>query len=254
MPRLLSAVFTASLFLAFSAIGSAQSEKPTNSAQTTTKPETPSPSPETKTDTPAKDSESDKDKDKSKTPAKPKIETATFGGGCFWCSEAVFERIQGVQSVVSGYSGGNVPNPTYEMVCTGLTGHAEVVQIMFDSSIVPYEKLLAVFWASHDPTTPNQQGDDFGPNYRSIILYHNDAQRQTALKSYQDLKARKVYRRPIVTELVRFEAFFPAEPYHQNYYNTHRGDNYSNAYIEPKLRKLHLKAPAPSKSKLKKAK
>jgi peptide-methionine (S)-S-oxide reductase len=242
MPRFALAVFTAALFLVLSAIGSAQSEKPTSDENTASKPETPAP--ETKPDSSSKETE----KEKPKTPAKPKIETATFGGGCFWCSEAVFERIPGVKSVVSGYSGGNVPYPTYEMVCTGLTGHAEVVQIEFDSSIVSFEKLLATFWAHHDPTTPNQQGDDFGPNYRSIILYHDDAQKQTALKSYQDLKARRVYRRAIVTELVRFEAFFPAEPYHQNYYNNHRGDDYSNAYIEPKLKKLHLKG-TPSNNK-----
>jgi peptide-methionine (S)-S-oxide reductase len=252
MPRLAFAVFTAALILALSAIGSAQSEKPTTDEKPATKPE--SPAPETKSDSSSKDAEKEKEQEKPKTPTKPKIETATFGGGCFWCSEAVFQRIPGVISVTSGYSGGNVPNPSYEMVCTGLTGHAEVVQIEFDSSIVPYDKLLSAFWAHHDPTTPNQQGDDFGPNYRSIILYHNDAQKQAALKSYQDLKARRVYRRPIVTELVKFEAFFPAEAYHQNYYNNHRGDNYSNAYIEPKLRKMHLKPPSTKSKIAKKAK
>lgn len=236
MPRLVTAVFTAALFLALSAIGSAQTEQPAKGVPTTSKPEAP--------EAPARE----KDPEKPKTPAAPKIEYATFGGGCFWCIEAVFQRIPGVRAVVSGYSGGNVPNPTYEMVCTGLTGHAEVVQIEFDSSILPYEKLLAVFWASHDPTTPNQQGDDFGPNYRSIILYHGDAQRQAALKSYQDMKARHAYRRPIVTELVKFEAFFPAELYHQNYYNNHRGDSYTNAYIEPKLKKLHLTKPSKSRT------
>lgn len=173
--------------------------------------------------------------------ARPKIEEATFGGGCFWCSEAVFERIPGVKSVVSGFAGGNVPNPSYEMVCTGLTGHAEVIEIEFDPSVVSYEKLLSVFWAAHDPTTLNRQGDDFGTQYRSIILYHSEAQKQAALKSAQDLKARKVYRNPIVTDLVPFKMFYPAEAYHQDYFRNHRGNDYSEFYIEPKLRKLKSK-------------
>ena len=184
----------------------------------------------------------DQGKSKNKAAAKvKKIEKATFGGGCFWCMEAVFERVKGVRSVVSGYAGGHVPNPTYQMVCTGLTGHAEVIQIEYDSSVVSYEKLLNVFWLAHDPTTLNRQEDDFGPNYRSIILYHNEEQREAALKSYQDLTRRRVFRSPIVTELVPLTAFYPAEPYHQDYYRNHLGSEYSDIYIEPKLRKLRQK-------------
>lgn len=172
---------------------------------------------------------------------KAKTERATFGGGCFWCSEAVFERIPGVKSVVSGYAGGSVAYPTYQMVGTGLTGHAEVVQVEYDPAVVPYETLLKVFWKAHDPTTLNQQGDDFGTQYRSIILYHNDAQKQAALKSYRELTARKAFRHPIVTELVPMTAFFPAEPYHQDYYRHHRDSDYSQIYIVPKIKKLKLK-------------
>jgi peptide-methionine (S)-S-oxide reductase len=181
------------------------------------------------------------DAPKEKEKAKPKLEKATFGGGCFWCTEAVFQRIPGVKSVVSGFAGGHVPNPSYQDVCTGLTGHAEVVQIEYDPSVVSYEKLLTVFWKSHDPTTLNQQGDDFGTQYRSIILYSTEAQKQAALKSHQDLKARRAFRDPITTQLVPLTAFYPAEAYHQNYYNVHRGSDYTEFYIVPKLRKLKLK-------------
>ncbi len=173
--------------------------------------------------------------------AKGQTELATFGGGCFWCSEAVFERIPGVKSVVSGFAGGHVPNPSYQDVCTGLTGHAEVVQIAFDPAVVSYDKLLTVFWKSHDPTTLNQQGDDFGTQYRSIILYNSEAQKEAAKTSYQDLTARRAFRNPIVTELVPLKVFYPAEAHHQNYYRNHRGDSYSDNYIVPKLRKLKLK-------------
>ncbi len=185
--------------------------------------------PETKTET------------KPAAPKEPKLEEATFGGGCFWCSEAVFEHIPGVKSVTSGYAGGTVPNPTYQMVCTGQTGHAEVINIVFDPDKVTFEKLLTLFWKSHDPTTLNMQGDDFGTQYRSIILYHSEAQRLTALKSAQDLKTKHAYRDPIVTQLVPFTAFYPAEAYHQDYYKNHRFNDYSNQYISPKLRKLKLR-------------
>ncbi len=162
--------------------------------------------------------------DPAKTPTtKAKLEKATFGSGCFWCGEAVFERIPGVKSVVSGYAGGNVPNPTYEMVSTGETGHAEVFQIAFDPAVVSYDKLLKVFWASHDPTTPNQQGPDFGTQYRSVIFYHNEAQKLAAQKSYQELTAKGVFFGPIVTQLVPMTAFYPAEAYHQDYYRRHKG-------------------------------
>ncbi|MGE3819479.1 MAG: peptide-methionine (S)-S-oxide reductase MsrA [Isosphaeraceae bacterium] len=187
---------------------------------------------ETTKDAPATEPE------KEKAAAKPKIEVATLGGGCFWCTEAVFERLKGVKQVVSGYSGGHVPNPTYEMVCSGLTGHAEVVQVQFDPSEASYEKILRLFFASHDPTTLNSQGPDFGTQYRSIIFYHTEEQRQTALKVYKDLTARKAFRGPIVTQLEPFQSFFAAEPYHQNYYRNHPNVPYSQTYITPKLRKL----------------
>lgn len=180
------------------------------------------------------------DRDSGRSGGKGKLEVATFGAGCFWSTEAVFERIPGVVSVVSGFSGGWVPDPTYPMVCTGNTGHAESVQVVYDPKVVPYETLLTYFWKSHDPTTPNMQGDDVGPQYRSVIFYHTEAQRQAALKSYQDLTARRAYRYPIVTELVPMKTFYPAEPYHQDYFQNHRGNQYSTIYIEPKLRKLKL--------------
>jgi peptide-methionine (S)-S-oxide reductase len=169
---------------------------------------------------------------------KPRLERATFGGGCFWCMEAVFERIPGVKSVVSGFAGGHVPNPTYEMVCTGLTGHAEVIQITYDPSVVSYDKLLGVFWTAHDPTTVNSQGPDYGPQYRSIILYHDDDQKAAAQKQYRELMAHRGRRSPIVTELVSLTEFYPAEPYHQDYYRNHPDSDYSQTYIVPKLRKF----------------
>lgn len=171
----------------------------------------------------------------------PKTEVATFGGGCFWSMEAIFERIKGVKSVVSGFSGGNVANPSYEQVCTGSTGHAEVVQVVYDPSVVAYEKLLKVFWAAHDPTTLNSQGDDFGPQYRSAVFFHNEEQRKAILKAYEDMTNRKVFQDPIVTELVPYTAFFRADSYHQNYYRRNRDSEYSQMYIVPKLRKLKLK-------------
>ncbi|MFO0953599.1 MAG: peptide-methionine (S)-S-oxide reductase MsrA [Isosphaeraceae bacterium] len=179
----------------------------------------------------------------------PSVERATFGGGCFWCMEAVFERIKGVKDVVSGYAGGTVPNPTYEMVHSGLTGHAEVIQIVFDPKELPYEKLLNVFWSAHDPTTLNAQGDDFGPQYRSVIFYHSEAQRKAALASYEDLTRRRVFRSPIVTQLVPINNFYPAEPEHQNYYRNNRGSYYSQFYIDSKLKKLHLNAPTSKKKR-----
>jgi peptide-methionine (S)-S-oxide reductase len=184
--------------------------------------------------------ESASDAPKSKTDAikKPKIEKATFAAGCFWSVEAVFERVPGVKSVTSGFSGGSVPNPSYQLVCTGETGHAEAVQIEYDPSLVSYEKLLTVFWKVHDPTTLNSQGDDFGTQYRSVIFFHTEAQRKAALKSYQDLTARRAFREPIVTDLAAAAPFFPAEPYHQDYYNNHRDSNYSFMYIDPKLKKM----------------
>ena len=149
---------------------------------------------------------------------KPKNEQATFGAGCFWHVEAVFERLKGVNSAVSGYAGGGIPYPTYEMVHEGTTGHAEVVMVDFDPEVISYEDLLKVFWKNHDPTSINRQGEDEGPQYRSVIFHHNEAQRLAALKSYHALTEKRVYRSPIVTQLVPMRAFYEAEAYHQNYY------------------------------------
>ena len=163
---------------------------------------------------------------------------ATLGGGCFWCLEAVFERIPGVTAVTSGYAGGTVASPTYEQVCTGTTGHAEVVQIAFDPSKITYEGLLDMFWKAHDPTTPNRQGADVGTQYRSIILYHDEAQKASALASVK--KAQRGFADRIVTEVVPLGPFWKAEEYHQDYYNANKTAGYCRVVISPKLKKLNL--------------
>ena len=165
------------------------------------------------------------------------VERVTFGGGCFWCLEAVFQRIKGVKSVASGYAGGTVPNPTYEAVCSGRTGHAEVVQLEFDPKEVTFSKLLEVFWAAHDPTTLNRQGADEGPQYRSIILYENAAQKAAIDQSKQRAQAES--KDPIVTEIAPLKAFYKAEAHHQNYYNLNANRNpYCAVVIRPKLQQL----------------
>lgn len=169
----------------------------------------------------------------------PQLEKATLGAGCFWCVEAVFERLPGVQSVVAGYAGGTTPNPTYEEVCTDTTGHAEVGQITFDPSKISYEKLLEVFWEAHDPTTLDRQGDDVGTQYRSVIFYHDDKQRIAAEKSKQE--AQKDFSDPIVTEIKPLTHFYVAENYHQDYFNKNQNAPYCRLVIKPKLEKLHLK-------------
>jgi peptide-methionine (S)-S-oxide reductase len=168
------------------------------------------------------------------TPAK--LQTATFGGGCFWCAEAVFQRIPGVKSVVSGFAGGTTANPSYPEVCTGKTGHAEVIQIKFDPAVLSYEKLLEIFWEAHDPTTLNRQGNDTGTQYRSIILYSDDAQKAAAEKSKAEAAPR--FSAPIVTQIVPLTKFYPAEEHHQNYYNLHSNEGYCQFVIGPKLHKL----------------
>ena len=167
--------------------------------------------------------------------------TATFGAGCFWGVEEAFRRLPGVTDAAVGYAGGHLDHPTYRQVCTDRTGHAEVVQVEYDPAVVSYEKLLKVFWSSHDPTTLNSQGPDFGTQYRSIILYEDEDQRRAALKSIADLTASRAFRAPIVTEVVPLTEFYPAERYHQNYYRTHPRAAYSMTYIAPKLRKLKVK-------------
>ena len=165
-----------------------------------------------------------------------KTESATFGGGCFWCMEAVFERLPGVKSVASGFAGGHTANPTYEQVCAGDTGHAEVTQIEFNPANISYEKLLDVFWQAHDPTTLNRQGADEGTQYRSIILYHGEAQKLAAEKSKAG--AQKNFKHPIITEIVPFTKFYPAENYHQGFYDNNTNYGYCQVVIAPKLEKL----------------
>jgi peptide-methionine (S)-S-oxide reductase len=163
---------------------------------------------------------------------------ATLGGGCFWCLEAIFERIDGVVEVVSGYAGGTKPNPTYEQVCTGTTGHAEVVQVRFDPKRISYAGLLEVFFKAHDPTTPDRQGADVGTQYRSIILTEGEEQRKAAEAARK--KAQKDWKDPIVTEIVPLKTFFRAEDYHQDYYDNNRTAGYCRVVISPKLQKLKL--------------
>ncbi|MBI5397163.1 MAG: peptide-methionine (S)-S-oxide reductase MsrA [Verrucomicrobia bacterium] len=178
--------------------------------------------------------------------APAKTQLATFGGGCFWCLEAVFETIPGVKAVTSGYSGGQTPDPTYEQVCSKTTGHAEVIQIEFDPAKVSYGELLKTFWKAHDPTTLNQQGADHGTQYRSIILCHDDAQREAAGKSKKEAQAR--FTNPIVTEIVPLKKFHPAEDYHQDYFRKNPHAGYCRVVIRPKLDKLeHEKVIPPAK-------
>lgn len=166
------------------------------------------------------------------------VGVATFGSGCYWCTEAVFQQIKGVQFVVSGFSGGQVKNPTYEQVCSGTTGHAEVVQLTFDPQVVTYPELLEVFWRSHDPTTPNRQGHDAGPQYRSVVFYHSSRQKRLAELYRARIDAAGVFPRPIVTEIEPFIEFYPAPEKHQNYYANQPQNGYCRAVIGPKLEKL----------------
>jgi peptide-methionine (S)-S-oxide reductase len=166
------------------------------------------------------------------------LEITTLGGGCFWCVEAVYQELQGVQSAVSGYAGGIVDNPTYYQVCSGTTGHAEVVQITFDPQIITFEDMLYVFWRTHDPTTLNRQGYDVGTQYRSIILYHSEQQRAMAEQSKRDTDASGLWPHPIVTEISPFTTFYKAEDYHQNFYRDNPYQPYCLAIIDPKISKL----------------
>lgn len=172
------------------------------------------------------------------TPENGSLQTATLGGGCFWCVEAVMQPLRGVRRLVSGYAGGRVPNPTYREVCSGRTGHAEVVQVTFDPAEIPYRDLLRLFFATHDPTTPNRQGADVGTQYRSIILYHDDAQRQAAEEVIAELEAKAIFEDPIVTEVKPLEAFYEAEEHHQDYFRRNPLQPYCQAVIAPKVAKL----------------
>ena len=173
--------------------------------------------------------------------ANDRRETATLGGGCFWCLEAVFDDLRGVESVVSGYAGGHVPGPTYEAVCSGSTGHAEVVQITFDPDQVSYRELLEVFFTIHDPTTLNRQGADVGTQYRSVVFHHSEEQRRTAQEVIRDLEAERVWELPIVTEVVPFTEFYPAEDYHQEYFARNPRQAYCQVVIAPKVAKFRGK-------------
>lgn len=165
-------------------------------------------------------------------------ETITLGSGCFWCTEAIFQRLQGVVKVTSGYSGGFVDNPTYEQVCDKNTGHAEVCQIIYDTTQIKLDDILAVFWKTHDPTTLNQQGNDVGPQYRSVVFYHNDHQKVLAQHYIKELNDSKAWANPVVTTVEPFQKFYAAENYHQNYYNDNKNQGYCRYVIGPKLEKF----------------
>lgn len=181
---------------------------------------------------PSKSSSASEDSDEKK------LETATFGGGCFWCVEAVYQRVNGVKSVVSGYAGGTVVNPSYEAVCTGQTGHAEVCQISFDPSVVTFDEMLLIFFKTHDPTSLNQQGPDRGTQYRSVVFYDSDAQREATIKMIDHLMKDKIIKKKIVTEISPLPDFYPAEAYHQNYFKLHPQEGYCRNIIDPKVAKF----------------
>jgi peptide-methionine (S)-S-oxide reductase len=168
----------------------------------------------------------------------PKLQTATFGAGCFWCTEAVFLNVKGVTKVVSGYSGGKIKNPTYREICSGLTGHAEVTQITFDPQIVSFAELLEVFWNTHDPTTLNKQGADEGTQYRSVVFYHDESQRQAAEEYKKQLEGSHIYKNPIVTEISLLTNYYPAEDYHQNYFELNPNQSYCQYVVRPKVEKF----------------
>ncbi len=169
------------------------------------------------------------------------MEKATFGGGCFWCTEAVFKELKGVETVTSGYAGGDMPQPKYEQVASGMTGHAEVVQVEFDPSVISYKQLVEVFFLTHNPTTMNQQGADFGSQYRSIIFYHNDEQKKIIEEVKKELEEKRVYRDRIVTQIEPAKSFYPAEDNHKDYYARNQGAPYCRVVIDPKISKLREK-------------
>lgn len=166
------------------------------------------------------------------------LDTATFGAGCYWCTEAQFQQLKGVEKVESGFAGGNVKNPTYKEVCTGTTGHAEVCNITFDPSVISYDEMLAAFWTTHDPTQLNRQGNDVGTQYRSSIFYHNAEQKAKAEEYKKKLNEENVFEKPVVTEIVPFTVFYKAEDYHQNYYNENGDQPYCSFVVRPKVEKF----------------
>lgn len=167
-----------------------------------------------------------------------KLEKATLAGGCFWCTEAIFKRLKGVTSVLPGYSGGFTKNPSYESVSQGNTGHAETIQIEFDPTQIPFEKILDVFWHTHNPTTKGRQGNDVGPQYRSIIFYHDENQKNVAQRSKEEFEKEGSYNDSVVTEIIPFSEFYVAEDYHKNYFENHKEDSYCEVVISPKIRRL----------------
>ncbi|MES2704595.1 MAG: peptide-methionine (S)-S-oxide reductase MsrA [Bacteroidota bacterium] len=179
-----------------------------------------------------------------------KLETATFGAGCFWCVEAQFQQLQGVEKVESGYTGGQVDNPTYKQVCNGNTGHAEVCNVYYDPSVISFDELLSAFWTTHDPTQLNRQGNDVGTQYRSAIFYHSEEQKNKAEEYKKKLNDEKAWDKPVVTEIAPFTKFYIAEDYHQNYYNQNGDQPYCSFVVQPKLEKFRkvfkdkLKKPA----------
>ena len=196
-----------------------------------------------------KDNNSKSKKDtKAMTTSNVKLDTATFGTGCFWCTEAIFQQLEGVEKVTSGYSGGSVPNPTYEQVCSKTTGHAECLNIMYDPKKITFDELLEIFWQTHDPTTLNRQGADVGTQYRSVVFYHNEEQKAKTEKYKAELNKSGAFDNPIVTTLEPFTIFYPAENYHQNYYNSNGSQGYCQFVIRPKVEKFEKVF----KSKLKK--
>ena len=175
---------------------------------------------------------------KNKKTMNEDLAIATFGNGCFWCTEAIFQQLKGVKTVLPGYTGGAIKNPSYEAVCTGTTGHAEAIQITYDPKVISYRELLDVFFYTHDPTTLNRQGNDVGTQYRSAIFYHNEEQKNTAEKMISQLTSEKVFDDPIVTEITEMDIFYEAEDYHKNYYNNNKNQGYCRAVINPKLDKF----------------
>ncbi len=169
------------------------------------------------------------------------LQLATFAGGCFWCTEAVFNRLNGVKKVVSGYTGGQIKNPAYREICTGRTGHAEAIQIFYDENIISYKELLDIFFATHDPTTLNRQGNDIGTQYRSAIFYNNDIQKKEATYFIAHLEEEKIFKNTITTEIAKLDVFYKAEDYHQDYYNLNKEQSYCQFIIHPKIEKLKEK-------------
>lgn len=169
------------------------------------------------------------------------LDTATLGGGCFWCTEAVFDSVKGVEDVVSGYSGGHTTNPTYQEVCSETTGHAEVIQLKFDPEEISYKEVLEIFFGTHDPTTLDRQGNDVGSSYRSAVFYHSDKQKEIAEEVVEEIESQGIFDNPIVTEVTEFTKFYPAEDYHQNYFENNPNQPYCSAVVSPKVGKFRQK-------------